>query len=211
MRNLAIALALLGVSVVFLRYITGADSIQSLLIAVALFVGEVTWGSAISRAVFVIVAVLIVLFIPVLLRRRLKIRWRFWRMRIRHSLLYVSERGWLMWNSLPLFVRAVIVMGTAMLAGSTLWLIAFLLPFLAKTAFGIVVIRYLAQTAAARSVRGLTPYAWRLLPRPLRSVAEREYRRLWWRTTRRAIRERKARELLIAKHREERRQKKIAP
>jgi hypothetical protein len=101
------------------------------------------------------------------------------------------------WNAAPVWLRTFLgslalvgVLAVAILSGVVLWVIAFL-PFVAKTAVGLYVIKYLAHFAAARGVTGLAPLLWRFLPEKLRIWGERRYRHLWWWTMRRIVRNRR--------------------
>ena len=101
------------------------------------------------------------------------------------------------WHVAPVWVRTFLgslaligVLASAILSGVVLWVIAFL-PFVAKTAVGLFVIKYLAHFAAARGVSGLAPLLWRFIPERFRLWVERRYRHLWWWTMRRIVRNRR--------------------
>lgn len=192
-RSGVLTLLLLYAIVVVLQFFIGTDSLYALLLAPLIILRSVYWRVGLNRILF------LVLFagIPIVLRRRTR--------------LYVEEllrrfRAWLgrlwdgfvrFWKHLPVWVRTflgagvlIVVVLAAGLSGVVLWLIA-VLPFLAKTSFGLLVVRFLANTAAARGVKEIAPLLWLAVPKPLREWIESRYRHLWWWTMRRIVRNRR--------------------
>jgi hypothetical protein len=84
----------------------------------------------------------------------------------------------------------IVAVAVAMFSGLVLWLVA-VVPFLAKTTLGLIVVRWLAHTAAARGLYEIAPVLWNVIPRPFRDWATRRYRHLWWWTMRRIVRNRR--------------------
>lgn len=188
-----LTLLLLYAIVVALQFFIGTDSLYALLLAPLIILRSVYWRVGLNRILFII----LLAGVPIVLRRRtriyLELLWRRFRRQLR--------RGWAAfvrgWTYLPVWLRTflgagilILVTAVSLLSGLVLWLIA-VIPFLAKTSLGLFVVRYLANSAAARGVREIAPLLWLVVPRPLRIWVERRYRHLWWWTMRRIVRNRK--------------------
>ena len=188
-----VAVAAIVVAGVMLHVLTGANSLYALLLAPFVILRNVVWRVGLNRLVMIALLALV----PIVLRRRgrLALR-RLWHRIVArmHSVREASLRGW---RVAPVWVRTFLgslaligVLASAILSGVVLWVIAFL-PFVAKTAVGLFVIKYLAHFAAARGVTGLAPLLWRFIPVRFRLWVERRYRHLWWWTMRRIVRNRR--------------------
>ncbi len=187
-----LTLLLLYVAVAVLQFFVGANSLYALLLAPLIVLRSVYWRVGISRLLFI----MLLAGIPIMLRRR-----------TRDYLEQLVEacRGWLgrrwatvkrLWLHLPVWLQAflgilvvALVLAVAVLSGLILWVVS-VLPFLAKTTVGLAIVRYLSNLAAARSVREIAPLLWRAVPAGPRNWAEAHYRRLWWWTMRRIVRNR---------------------
>lgn len=188
-----LTLLLLYAIVVALQFFIGADSLYALLFAPLIVLRSVYWRVGLNRILFII----LLAGVPIVLRRRtriyLELLWRRFRRWIRRCWA-AFVRGW---RYLPVWLRTflgagvlILVVAVSLLSGLVLWLIA-VIPFLAKTSLGLFVVRYLANTAAARGVKEIAPLIWLAVPGPLRTSIERRYRHLWWWTMRRIVRNRK--------------------
>lgn len=188
-----LTLLLLYAVVVGLQFFIGAESLYALLLAPLIVLRSVYWRVGLNR----LLAIILFAGVPIVLRRRSRLYLRQLLHRLKAWLGRIGAAIVRVWKHLPVWLRAVlgvaiiaVIMATAMLSGVVLWLIAFL-PFVAKTTFGLVIIRFLAHTAAARGVREIAPILWQAMPSRIRNWAERRYRHLWWWTMRRIVRNRK--------------------
>ncbi len=188
-----LTLLLLYAIVVALQFFIGANSLWALLLAPFIVIRSVYWRVGLNRLLFIV----LLAGMPILLRRRTRIylegelrRFRQWLGRVWAAIVRL-------WNHLPVWLRTFLGLGivivatlVAMFSGIVLWLIA-VVPFLAKTTLGLIVVRWLAHTAAARGLYEIAPLLWDWIPRPLRGWATLRYRHLWWWTMRRIVRNRR--------------------
>jgi hypothetical protein len=188
-----IAVAAIVVAGVLLHALTGASSLYALLLAPFVILRNVLWRVGLNR----LVVIALLALVPIVLRRRGRLALRRWWHRVVARVLTARDAFLRGWNAAPVWVRTFLgslaligVLAVAVLSGVVLWVIAFL-PFVAKTAVGLFVIKYLAHFAAARGVTGLAPLLWRFIPQRLRLWVERRYRHLWWWTMRRIVRNRR--------------------
>jgi hypothetical protein len=195
------------VAALLLHALTGASSLYALLLAPLVLLRNVAWRVGINR----VLTIALLALVPIVLRRRGRVAIRRLWHRITARLAEWKVAFLRAWNAAPVWVRAFLgslalvgALAFAILSGFVLWIIAFL-PFVAKTAAGLYVIRYLAHIAAARGVTGLAPFLWRFIPEKLRLWVERRYRHLWWWTMRRIVRNRR-----WVEHRVRRRPKRLA-
>lgn len=191
-RSLVIGIAIILAAAILLHLVTGTSSLYALLLAPLGLLRNVVWRVGLNR----VLTIALLALVPIVLRRRGRIALRrFWH-RLRARLAVARDAFLRAWNAAPVWLRTflgslalIFVVAFSLLSGVVLWLIA-LLPFVAKTAVGVWLIRYLAHFAAGRGVRGLAPMLWRFIPARPRLWVERRYRHLWWWTMRRIVRNR---------------------
>lgn len=193
MRPFIVAVAIILVAGVLLHVLTGASSLYALLLAPLVLLRNVLWRVGLNRLLLIGLLALV----PIVLRRRGRLAVRRLVRSARDRLSLMRQAITRAWNASPVWVRTflgslalILALAGALLSGLVLWLIAFL-PFVAKTAAGLFVIKYLANFAAARGVAGLAPLVWRAIPARFRQWVERRYRHLWWWTMRRIVRNRR--------------------
>jgi hypothetical protein len=188
-----LTLILLYAIVVALQFFVGADSLWALLLAPFIVIRSVYWRVGLNRLVFIV----LLAGVPILLRRRTRIYLE----RLLHRFRQWLGRVWAvivrLWKHLPVWLKTflglgvvIVAVAVAMFSGLVLWLVA-VVPFLAKTTLGLIVVRWLAHTAAARGLYEIAPVLWNAIPRPFRDWATRRYRHLWWWTMRRIVRNRR--------------------
>jgi len=199
-----LTLLILYASVVALQFFVGADSFWALLLAPLIVLRSVYWRVGLNRILFII----LLAGVPIVLRRRTRIYLQLRLRRFRQWLGRVWAAIVRLWKHLPVWLRTFLGLGVvivavliALFSGIVLWVIA-VLPFLAKTTVGLMIVRWLAHTAAARGITEIAPLLWDAVPKPLREWIERRYRHLWWWTMRRIVKNRRR---VIRRFRRERR------
>lgn len=195
--NIVIALALLMGAAATLQYLaTGETSLYVLLLSPLALLPNITWRAFLGRVMTLFFGAAIVL-LPIVYRRQMRnyldtfIRW------IRTKIVRISEGIRALWRVTPVWLRvflgaliAIVLLVFAIFSGAVLLLISFF-PVVVKTSMGFFVAEFLARTAAARGVAQFASVFWRAVPKSIRRWIEAHYRRLWWWTMRRIIRNRR--------------------